>query len=137
MADEVTLGEIARNLDRLDKAQRQLATDSVPAKQYEVAHQALQQTLTDHITQSGIDRARIERAIDDLRRAHDRAIEALRTDLDKEVAQARAENREQIAALKRERESSGMNAWQRFGIASVAVIGLLSVFVAFYVGTHR
>lgn len=137
MPDDVTLGELARTLDRLDKAQRQLATDSVPAKQYEIAHQALQKTLADHISQSRVDRERIERAVTDLRNAHDRALESLRTDLDKEIEQARRENRDQITAMKKERESSGMNAWQRFGIASVAVIGLLSVFVAFYVGTHR
>jgi uncharacterized membrane protein YccC len=137
MADDPTLSELARNVDRLERAQQQAAAEAVPAKLWAAEHQALQGALNEHTRQSGLDRARVERGLGDLRKAHDRDIASLRTDLDKEIAQARAENREQIAALKKERETSGMNAWQRFGIASAAVVGLLAVFVAFYVGTHK
>jgi len=123
VADDLTLGELARNLDRLDKAQRQLATDSVPARLYETAHQALQKALADHIAQSVVDRERIERAVGDLRTAHERDVKELREDLDKEIEQARAENRAQIAALKAEREKRSEFTWQR-------AVGLLAVAVA-------
>lgn len=137
MADEPTLGELARGIKRIEDAQMKIATEAVPAKLWAAEHQSLQNALADHVRQAGVDLSRIERAIADLRRTYDRAIESLRSDLDKETAQARTENRDQIAALKRERESSGMSAWQRFGIAASTLIGLLAVFVAFYVGTHR
>jgi hypothetical protein len=137
MADEPTLGELARNVKRIEDAQMKLATETVPAKLWAAEHQSLQNALGDHVRQSGVDHARIERELTDLRGAHDRDIKELREGLDKEIRQARGENREQIEALKKERDSRGMNAWQRFGIASAAVLGLLAVFVAFYVGTHR
>lgn len=137
MADDPTLGELARGLKRIEDAQMKLATEAVPAKLWAAEHQSLQNALADHVRQEGLDLSRIERAIAELRKTYDRAVEALRADLDKEIRQARAENREQIEALKKERESRGMNAWQRFGIASASVIGLLAISVAFYVGTHR
>lgn len=136
MADDLTLGELARSLKRIEDEQRALArslADSnramVPAK----LHEALQTALTEHIRVAGIDHDRLERTLGEQRRALDKVREAL----EKEVEQARAENATQIAALKKEREASGMNAWQRFGIASAAVLGLLAVFVAFYVGVHK
>lgn len=137
MADEPTLGELARNVKRIEDAQMKLATETVPAKLWAAEHQSLQNALADHVRQSGVDHARIERELTDLRGGHERDVKELREGLDREIQQARRENREQIAALKKERETSGMNAWQRFGVASAAVLGLLAVFVAFYVGTHR
>ena len=137
MADDPTLGELARGLRRIEDAQMKIATEAVPAKLWAAEHQSLQNALADHVRQAGVDLARLERSIADQRKTYDRAVESLRGDLDKEIAQARAENREQIAALKHDRETSGMSAWQRFGIAASTLIGLLAVFVAFYVGTHR
>lgn len=139
MGDDLTLGEVARNIDRLDKAQRQLATDSVPAKQYEIAHQALRQNLADHIAQSSVDRERLERTIEDLRKTHDRDIKALREDLDKEVEQARAENKTQIAALKTERDKRTEFTWQRaVGLltAAVALAGVIVAALAASKGIH-
>lgn len=139
MGDDLTLGELARNVERLDKAQRQLATDSVPAKLYETAHQALQKTLADHISQSGVDRDRIERAVADLRKAHERDVKALREDLDKEVEQARAENRAQIAALKAEREKRYEFTWTKaIGLltAAAALAGVIVAALAASKGIH-
>jgi len=137
MADDPTLGELARNIKRIEDAQMKLATETVPAKLWAAEHQSLQNALGGHERQSALDHERIERALTDLRLVHERDIKDLRVDLDKEIAQARGENKTQIAALKAERENRSLSAWQRFGIAASAVLGLLAVFVAFYVGTHK
>lgn len=75
MAEDLTLGEVARNLDRLDKAQRQLATDTVPAKQYELAHQALVDRIERH-----------ERDARDIQKRMERDIENRFTAVGKEIA---------------------------------------------------
>lgn len=140
MADEPTLGELARSVKRIEDEQRALARSLADSNRAMVPvdlHKALQTALTEHIRVAGIDHDRLERNLADHGKKHDRDVKSLRDDLDKEIAQARAENREQIAALKKDRETSGMNAWQRFGIASASVLGLLAIAVAFYVGVHK
>jgi hypothetical protein len=129
MADDLTLGELARSLKRVEEEQRDLARllaesnrAMVPAK----LHEALQNALTEHIRVAGIDHDRLERAIDTQRTAQER----LRDDLDKEIEQARTENRTQIAAIKAEREKRTEFTWQRVVGLLTAAVALAGVIVA-------
>lgn len=139
MADEPTLGELARNVKRIEDAQMKLATETVPAKLWAAEHQSLQNALGDHVRQSGIDHARIENALTDLRGVHERDVKELREGLDKEVGQARRENKAQIEALRRERERRSDFTWQRaLGVltAAAALAGVIVAALAASKGIH-
>jgi len=139
MADDPTLGELARNIKRIEDAQMKLATETVPAKLWAAEHQSLQNALGDHVRQSGVDHDRLERALTDLRVVHERDIKDLRVDLDKEIAQARGENKTQIEALRQEREKRSEFTWQRgVGLltAAVALAGVIIAALAASKGIH-
>jgi hypothetical protein len=141
--DDLTIPEIARSLRRLEESDRSLgnritesAREAVPAKLWAAQHQALEGALAEHIRQSGTDRERLERAVAEMRKAHDRDVRSLRDDLDKEIGQARAENRTQIDALKAEREKRTEFTWQRaVGLLSAA-LALAGVIVAAYAASR-
>ena len=123
MADDLTLGELARSIERLERAHQQLATDTVPAKLWAAQHKSLEDDLAEHVRQAVIDRERLERELAEVRKTHDRDTKALRDALEKEIEQARRENRTQVEALKAEREKRSEFTWQR-------AVGLLAVAVA-------
>jgi len=123
VADDLTLGELARSIERLERAHQQLATDTVPAKLWAAQHKSLEDDLAEHVRQAVIDRERLERELAEVRKTHDRDTKALRDALEKEIEQARRENRTQVEALKAEREKRSEFTWQR-------AVGLLAVAVA-------
>lgn len=130
MADDLTLGELARNVERLERAHQQLATDTVPAKLWAAQHKSLEDDLAEHVRQAVIDRERLERELADLRKTHERDTKTLRDALEKEIEQARRENKAQVEALKAEREKRSEFTWQRaLGVLTVAA-ALAGVIVA-------
>lgn len=139
MGDDLTLGEVARSLDRLERAHQQLATDSVPAKLWAAQHKSLEDDLAEHVRQAVIDRERLERDLAEVRKTHDRDTKALRDALEKEIEQARRENKAQVEALKAEREKRTEFTWQRaLGLltAAAALAGVIVAALAASKGIH-
>lgn len=139
MADDLTLGELARNVERLERAHQQLATDTVPAKLWAAQHKSLEDDLAEHVRQAVIDRERLERELADLRKTHERDTKTLRDALEKEIEQARRENKAQVEALKAEREKRSEFTWQRaVGLltAAVALAGVIVAALAASKGIH-
>lgn len=139
MGDDLTLGEVARSLDRLERAHQQLATDSVPAKLWAAQHKSLEDDLAEHVRQAVIDRERLERDLAELRKTHDRDTKALRDALEKEIEQARRENKSQVEALKAERDKRTEFTWQRaLGLltAAAALAGVIVAALAASKGIH-
>lgn len=139
MADDLTSGEIRRSIERIERAQQQLATDTVPAKLFAAQHQALEGALAEHVRQAVVDRERIERELGDVRRAHEGDVKALREDLGREIGQARAEHKAQLEALNAQRETRAQFTWQKaLGLltASAALAGVVVAAPAASKGIH-
>lgn len=132
--DDLTLGEIARSLDRLDKAQRQLAIDSVPAKQYEVAHQALIDRQERHEREARDIQTRLEKDAAERNRAVDREIRDLKTALAREIESRGRE----IEALRKERAKRAEMTWQKITglVAALAGAALVIVTLLGQTGGH-
>jgi len=139
VGDDLTLGELARNVERLERAHQQLATDSVPAKLWAAQHKSLEDDLADHVRQAVIDRERLERELAEVRKTHDRDTKALRDALEKEIEQARRENKAQVEALKAEREKRYEFTWTKaIGLltAAAALAGVIVAALAASKGIH-
>lgn len=118
MADDLTPGEIARSLKRIEDAQRQLATDSVPAKLWAAQYDALTGKLTDHASNSAEVHARLERALDEMRKNTAREFEKLRKETSTAIEALRTEVSEQPVRW-------ADKAWTR-GLAALAVLVTLT-----------
>lgn len=145
MADDFTPGEIARTFTRQDDAIRatndrvaELARETVSAKSYEIAHQALIDRVI-HLEQDMLERlGRIEaaagerhkslgREIAGLKQLVEREVEDLREDIKTMQSQKQQEDaaREAAERSKRNESSSRLIAW----IAAIAAVALVVVTV--------
>jgi hypothetical protein len=123
VADDLTPGEIARSLKRIEDAQRQLATDSVPAKLWAAQYDALTGKLTDHASNSAEVHARLERTMTEMRQEFARELEKLRKDTSKQIEALRTEVTEQPTKW-------ADKAWTRSLAAMVVVLTLAGVVIA-------
>lgn len=114
MADDLTPGEIARSLKRIEDAQLKLAADAVPAKLWAAQHEALSDKLTEHARNSTEVHARLERQISDMRKETARDIEKQRASTSTAIDALRAEVTEQPVRW-------ADKAWTR-GLAAMAVL---------------
>ena len=114
MADDLTPGEIARSLRRIEDAQLKLAADAVPAKLWAAQHEALTDKLTDHARNSAEVHTRLERQIAEMRKDTARELEKVRTSTSTAIDALRTEVTEQPVRW-------ADKAWTR-GFAAVAVL---------------
>lgn len=137
MADEVTLGELHRRLARLetqletgqrarDDRLANLASQMVPTALWQAEHKSLQDDLTEHVRQAGIDRDRVERAIADAAKRHERDLKALRDDTDKQIAGLRHELAQKAA---KRTEWSRQVKIAVFGMGGAVLAALLGAWV--------
>lgn len=66
--DDMTTGEIARSLRRLEEGQREFARDMLPTKLYAAEHQAMQQYVNEFVQRTSQTLDRIERQFDEFRK---------------------------------------------------------------------
>lgn len=128
MAEDVTLGEIVRNMARLEAEQRAQRADMVPAKLWAAEYRALLEQLTEHIRQADQVRVRLERDIADNRKAHERDMKSLRDEI-----------KEDFDDLREEQSKRSEFTWSRvIGLvaAAAAVAGVIVAALAMSKGIH-
>jgi len=128
LAEDVTLGEIVRNLARIEAEQRAQRTDMVPSKLWASEHQALLQQLAEHIRHADQVRMRLERDIADVRREHTRDMKTLREEV-----------KEDFDDLRAEQSKRSEFTWTRvLGLvaAVAAVAGVIVAAIAMSKGVH-
>jgi hypothetical protein len=123
MADDLTPGEIARSLKRIEDTQLKLASDSVPAKLWAAQYEALIDKLADHARNSAEVHARLERQIEEMRKNFAREMEKQRTTTTTAIDALRTEVTEQPTRW-------ADKAWTRSLAALVVVLTLAGVVIA-------
>lgn len=142
MGDDLTLGEIGRNLIRIEAEQRALAAritesarEMVPAKLWAAELLALQQSLAEHIRQSDQTRVRLEQEIVDVRQTHTRELAAAR----EEIKEDFSEVRRGIQSLREDQSKRSEFTWTRIlGLiaAAAAVAGVIVAALAMSKGVR-
>ncbi len=132
MADDMTNGEIQRSLQRLERAQQQLATDTVPAKLWSAEHQALNDRVSRHEVDARETQARMERDAQDRHKALSREVAALRTLIEREVEDLRKE----IQSMRAERVRRSEMTWQKW-VGLIGALAALALVVVTMVGQAK
>lgn len=132
MADDMTPGEIRRSIERLERAQQQLAVDMVPAKLWASEHQALNDRVGRHELDARETQARVERDWADRHKALGREIADLRKLVEREVEDLRAE----IKAMRAERVRRSEMTWQKW-VGLIGALAALALVVVTMVGQAK
>lgn len=132
MADDMTMGELRRSVERLERAHQQLAIDTVPAKLWSAEHQALMDRVSRHETDARDTQTRMERDAADRIKALGREIAAVRTLVEREVEDLRDE----IKAMREERTRRGEMTWQKW-IGLIGALAALALVIVTLIGQAK
>lgn len=132
MADDMTTGEIRRSIERLERAQHQLATDAVSSRLWSAEHQALMDRQARHEVDAKEVQARMERDALDRHKGLTREIAALRAMVEREVEKLRGE----IEAVGAERVRRSEMTWQKW-VGLIGALAALALVVVTMLGQSK
>jgi predicted anti-sigma-YlaC factor YlaD len=132
VADDPTMGELARSIKRIEDAQLKLAADSVPTSLWSSQHNALIERVNRHEVDAEKSQTRMERDAIERHKTLGREIASLRTLVEREVEDLR----EEIKSMRQEKARRSEMTWQKW-VGLIGALAALALVIVTMVGQAK